>query len=116
MSGANRHAVMQALNVIEHRLAELGVSAEDRPPMDALASTLPFCYDTMELETWLQFVFVGRMRELLEQGDPLPETCAITPYVEMLNASGRSVDPELARQIKRIDQLITVGSGSGERI
>lgn len=107
---------MQALNELEQRLGELGVPAGDRPTPEALASTMPFCYDTMDVEAWLQFIFLGRMRELLEQGDPLPESCAITPYLEMLRASGRSVDPEICACVGELDRLITGESGSGERI
>lgn len=107
---------MRALNELEQRLGELGVPAGDRPTPEALASTMPFCYDTMDVEAWLQFIFLGRMRELLEQGDPLPESCAITPYLEMLRASGRSVDPEICTCVGELDRLITGESGSGERI
>ena len=116
MSEQRREAVVQALNELEQRLGELGVPAGDRPTPEALASTLPFCYDTMDVEAWLQFIFLGRMRELLEQGDPLPESCAITPYLEMLRASGRSVDPEICDCVGELDRLITGESGSGERI
>ena len=116
MSEQRREAVVQALNELEQRLGKLGVPAGDRPTPEALASTMPFCYDTMDVEAWLQFIFLGRMRELLEQGDPLPESCAITPYLEMLRASGRSVDPEICDCVGELDRLITGESGSGERI
>ena len=116
MSEQRREAVVQALNELEQRLGELGVPAGARPTPEALASTMPFCYDTMDVEAWLQFIFLGRMRELLEQGDPLPESCAITPYLEMLRASGRSVDPEICDCVGELDRLITGESGSGERI
>lgn len=116
MSVQRREAVVQALNALEQRLRELGVTASDRPTPEALASTMPFCYDTMDIEAWLQFIFLGRMRELLEQGDPLPETCAITPYLEMLRASGRSVDAEICKCVGELDRLITGENGSGERI
>ena len=56
------------------------------------------------------------MREVLEQGDALPESCAIYPYVEMLSGAGKAVHPKLARLIKQVDWSISGGSGSGERI
>jgi Uncharacterized protein conserved in bacteria len=81
LSEQRREAVVQALNELEQRLGELGVPAGDRPTPEALASTMPFCYDTMDVEAWLQFIFLGRMRELLEQGDPLPgELCHYTLF------------------------------------
>ena len=56
------------------------------------------------------------MREILEQGDQLPESCAIIPYVEMLSGAGKQVNPMLVNLIKRIDWSISGESGSGERI
>tara|TARA_B100000513_G_scaffold137333_1_gene62139 strand:- start:52 stop:222 length:171 start_codon:yes stop_codon:yes gene_type:complete len=56
------------------------------------------------------------MRELLEQGDDLPETCSIYPYIEMLAGAGKNVDPRLVEMVKQVDEKITMGIGSGERI
>ena len=107
MIETSRAAVVEHLNALEFRLREIGRWSETRPAAEALASTLPFCYDTLEIEAWLQFIFLGRMRELIEQGDPLPESCAIAPYIDMLHASGRVVDAELVRLVQAIDQHIT---------
>tara|TARA_B100001093_G_scaffold254578_1_gene243540 strand:- start:1695 stop:1865 length:171 start_codon:yes stop_codon:yes gene_type:complete len=56
------------------------------------------------------------MRELLEQGDDLPESCSIYPYIEMLAGAGKIVDPRLAELVKELDKKITRENGSGERI
>ena len=108
--------VIDALNALELGLRDLGLWSDVRPDPEALASTMPFCYDTLELEQWLQFIFLGRMREILEQGDQLPESCAIIPYVEMLSGAGKQINPMLVNLIKRIDWSISGESGSGERI
>ena len=108
--------VIDALNALELGLRDLGLWSDARPQTEALASTMPFCYDTLELEQWLQFIFLGRMREILEQGDRLPESCAIIPYVEMLSGAGRQVHPTLVSLIQRVDWSISGESGSGERI
>lgn len=108
--------IIDALNQLEVGLRDLGLWSDERPTAEALASTLPFCYDTLELEQWLQFVFLGRMREILEQGDCLPDSCAIHPYVEMLSGAGKTVHPKLAGLIQHVDQCISKKSGSGERI
>lgn len=105
-----RTAVTKKLNAIEFRLREIGCWSEERPCAEALSSTLPFCYDTLDIEAWLQFIFIGRMRELLEQGDPLPEACGILPYIEMLGASGRVADAEIVRLVGEIDQHISAAS------
>ena len=108
--------VIDALNALELGLRDLGLWSDARPQPEALASTMPFCYDTLELEQWLQFIFLGRMREILEQGDRLPEYCAIIPYVEMLSGAGKQVHPTLLSLIQRVDWSISGESGSGERI
>ena len=36
----------------------------DEPSPEALASTQPFCIDTLDFPQWLQFVFLPRMRAL----------------------------------------------------
>lgn len=108
--------IIDALNQLEVGLRSLGLWSDERPMAQALSSALPFCYDTLELEQWLQFVFLGRMREILEQGDRLPNSCAIYPYIEMLSATGKTVDPKLAVLIQKVDESISKNSGSGERI
>ena len=104
--------VIDALNALELGLRELGLWSDARPQLCHHA----FCYDTLELEQWLQFIFLGRMREILEQGDRLPESCAIIPYVEMLSGAGKQVHPTLVSLIQRVDWSISGESGSGERI
>lgn len=42
------------------------------PPLAALASTQPFCCDTLSFEGWLQFLFLPRCHALLDSGQPLP--------------------------------------------
>lgn len=108
MTASKYQAVAELLNAIEFRLREIGAWSEERPAAEALASTLPFCYDTLELESWIQFIFIGRMRELLEQGDPLPETCGISPYIEMLAASGRRTDQALVELIEAVDRAVSL--------
>ena len=108
--------IIDALNSLELGLRELGLWSEERPDAESLSSTLPFCYDTLEIEQWLQFIFLGRMRELLEQGDDLPEDCSIYPYIEMLAGAGKNVDARLVELVKQVDEKITRDIGSGERI
>jgi len=42
--------IIDALNQLEVGLRDLGLWSDERPTAEALASTLPFCYDTLELE------------------------------------------------------------------
>ena len=55
----------------------------EEPDPTALASTQPFCIDTLSFPQWLQFVFLPRMRALLDEGHPLPTKCGIAEMAEM---------------------------------
>lgn len=56
--------------------------ATEQPTAAALASTAPFCFDSMPFESWLQWVFVPRMRQVLREGLPLAVPCSIAPLAE----------------------------------
>ena len=116
MIDSRYQALSDALNKLESMLGELGLWSNNRPSAKALSSVQPFCYDTLELEQWLQFIFIGRLRELIEQHDQLPDICGITPYLDMLTGSGRKIHPRLYQALEEIDVLLTTESGSGERI
>lgn len=53
-------------------------------PIDpvALASVEPFCLDTMTLPQWLQFVFIARLKALIEGGFQLPNGSGVLPLAE----------------------------------
>jgi uncharacterized protein YqcC (DUF446 family) len=67
---------------IEAQLRQLQLWQQHAPPAEALASNQPFAIDTLSFPQWLQFVFVAKMQHLLEQHQPLPQSCAITPMAE----------------------------------
>ena len=83
---------------------------EDEPPSDeALESTVPFAVDTLNFEQWLQWIFLPRMKIILEQDLPLPNASGIQEMAEMVFA-GRNVqgkDRQLQVLLKQFDQLIT---------
>lgn len=52
------------------------------PSAEALASTQPFCVESLSPTQWLQWIFITRMHALLEAKATLPRNFAITPYLE----------------------------------
>lgn len=64
----------------ELRLAHLW--SQQPPSADAMASTEPFCVDTMPFPHWLQYIFIPRMHQLLVSHAPLPAHCEITSMAE----------------------------------
>lgn len=56
---------------------------ESTPPSsEAMASSQPFCMETLTPTQWLQWIFIPRMEAILEANTNLPRNFAITPYLE----------------------------------
>lgn len=71
------------LEDIESELRRLELWEEQPPPPRAFQSPNPFCFDTMSVPQWLQWVFIPRMRETLSMDVPLPAACQVAPAVEL---------------------------------
>lgn len=52
------------------------------PSSDALASTSPFCVDTLPFTQWLQWIYIPRLRAIMDHGAILPTGSDIKPYAE----------------------------------
>jgi len=69
------------LDEIAYTLREIGLNIE-RPSDTALASTAPFCFDTLEFHAWLEWVFLPRMQQAIESELNLAAPCSIAPLAE----------------------------------
>ena len=101
--------IAEQLLLIERELRLLGLWDEVSPSAEALSSQEPFSVDTLDFEQWLQWIFLPRMKLILEQDLPLPNASGIQEMAEMVFA-GRNVqgrDVELQRLLKQFDLLIT---------
>lgn len=98
--------VAESLLRIEAEMRRLGVWESEPPPDEAFGSDKPFCVDTMVFTQWLQFVFLRRMKVLLEGGHPLPAVSGIAPmaeeYFRGLSVSGAA----LIRELQVMDRLL----------
>ncbi|MDH5229357.1 MAG: YqcC family protein [Gammaproteobacteria bacterium] len=65
---------------IEDELRCLQLWQNDRPDTLALQSTKPFCSDTLQFEQWLQWVFIPRLRLLIDNELDLPNQSQIHEY------------------------------------
>ncbi len=107
-SMTDRQQLLSAhLQTLEQCLCELACWASEPPSAEALASTQPFCVDTLSFPQWLQFVFIARLRTMLALNQPLPDNCAVAPmaqeYVKSVQASLSPVIEILAD----IDRLLS---------
>ncbi|ROM95923.1 YqcC family protein [Pseudomonas brassicacearum] len=101
--------IAEQLLLIERELRLQGWWDEVSPSAEALASVEPFSVDTLDFEQWLQWIFLPRMKTILENNLPLPNASGIQEMAEMVFAA-RSVqgkDRQLQALLKEFDQLIT---------
>ena len=102
-----RYALLaDQLLLIERELRQQQWWAESRPSAEALASVEPFCVDTMAFEHWLQWVFLVRMKAIIEQGMTLPEVSGIRPMAEMAFQGRLAQARSLLTVLEGFDQLI----------
>ncbi|RRV04072.1 YqcC family protein [Pseudomonas sp. v388] len=98
--------VAEQLLLIERELRALGWWDATSPDESALSSPEPFCVDTLDFAQWLQWIFLPRMKIILEQDLPLPNASGILEMAEMVYA-GRQAEARLLQQhLARFDQLI----------
>lgn len=99
------------LNQIEAELRQLQLWSPVPPDSAALASTLPFCCDTLPFEQWLQFVFLPRMRALVEGRLPLPTKSGISAMAEEALAPITTDKVLLIQRIAELDQQLGAQQG-----
>ncbi|HQY71980.1 MAG TPA: YqcC family protein [Pseudomonadales bacterium] len=78
------------------------------PSPEALASTQPFCIDTLDFPQWLQFVFLPRMQALLDADLPLPAQCAVAEMAEMHFGAAEAAD--VIALLREIDLAVVAAS------
>lgn len=94
---------------LEAEMRSLELWQSEWPSAEALASTEPFCVDTLTLPEWLQFVFVPRMSLMIEEEMPLPSACGIAPMAEEFFRSSELSALELIAKLEEIDQRLAQG-------
>lgn len=96
------------LDELTHILKTLELWQTQWPNKTDLASSAPFCCDTLLFEQWLQFVFIPKIREMITLGQALPTKIALTPIADESFKYLSSNAKPLLEVIKRIDQVLTV--------
>ena len=107
MKARRYELIVDQLAGIELQLRQLGFWQDTRPSSEQLASVLPFCCDTLDFPQWLQFVFLEKMRFLLEAEGPLPSVCGIAPYSQEYFEGLERQDQTLLAHLAEIDKLLS---------
>jgi uncharacterized protein YqcC (DUF446 family) len=104
---AREHQVAALLIDVEAHLRQMGLWASEPPSAEALASSQPFCIDTLDFNQWLQFVFLPTMYTILEEGAELPTECGIAPMAEEFFRGAELPSLQLELSLAKIDRLLT---------
>lgn len=99
--------VTDGLLQIEIELRQLDVWESVSPPEAAFKSTEPFCLDTMSFPQWLQFVFLQKMKVLVESGQPLPAVSGIAPMAEEYFRGQQLSGQGLVQALEEMDRLLS---------
>ena len=70
------------LAALELALLENGWWSDQSPTAEALASSEPFCIDTLHYNEWLQWVYIPKMRAFIADNAALPERSGLLPMAE----------------------------------
>ena len=103
-------AIADQLLLVERALRVHGLWSAAPPSAEALASQQPFCLDTLAFEEWLQWVFLPRMKLILENGQPLPRASGIRAMAEQVYVERLGSLDGLLMALEAFDQLIEAGS------
>lgn len=104
-------AMRQLLAAVETEMRRQGLWSAAPPSPEAMASVMPFMYDTLRLHQWLQWVFLPRTLALIDAGGRLPGNCHIHPLAEHEFARQDTVDTAaLLALILEVDTLMNQGT------
>lgn len=103
MTKAQQASILLKKLTIE--LMQAGHWQDELPAKEALASTAPFCCDTLTFAQWLQFIFIPRIDEMIASDLPLPSAIALSPLAEEVFKSEN--DSLVCEVIAEIDCLLS---------
>ncbi|MEZ9138641.1 MULTISPECIES: YqcC family protein [unclassified Shewanella] len=96
----------QYLIQLEQQLKQSDLWSGSIPSDTALASTAPFACDSLRFEQWLQFIFIPKMGQLIEQCLPLPTQISLTPMAEQAWVNHGDLTA-LVELLTQIDNFLT---------
>ncbi|RJX78687.1 YqcC family protein [Pseudomonas sp. LS-2] len=98
--------IADQLLLIERELRVLGWWQEIPPSDEDLSSREPFCVDTLDFDQWLQWIFLPRMKTILEHDLALPNASGILEMAQMVYASRAQETRRLQELLAQFDRLI----------
>jgi len=105
---------MSQLVRVTHILEQLELELKQRslwqvapPTAEAMASTLPFCMDTLDFHQWLQFVLIARLRQMILLQMALPAHSALYPMATEVYKQELGYHSTLIEILAELDEALT---------
>ena len=105
-----RDRLGELLVALEREMREQARWEAQPPSEEALRSSQPFAFDTLDFDQGLQWVFVAKLNDLMVRQLPLPGNCAVGPMAEEVYGPDDPGGQRLIRLIAEIDHLLTTGA------
>lgn len=103
---ADRELMLALLKNLETEMRDVNLWETATPQASAFDSQLPFFYDTMSFNQWLQWVFVPRFRAILEGGHSLPGKCDVAPMAEEYFKEQDVYGDPIVGLLRRFDEAV----------
>lgn len=94
----------QLLNELKCQLQVADMWSLRRPSDSELTSDAPFACDTLLFEQWLQFIFIEKMQDILDNDLSLPDTMCLLPMAQESFKQRNNCKPILII-LEKIDSL-----------
>jgi len=92
---------------LECELRTHGLWVNELPTTQQMMSAEPFACDVMPLQQWLQWIFLPRMKSIVESAADLPHACNISVYAEDTIAKLDTDVTTITALIKQIDEALS---------
>ena len=100
------HQIAALILDIEAQMRRIGLWENSPPSTQAMQSLTPFCHDTLRFEQWLQWVFLVKMKEVVEGRSEWPNSSDITPLAEYRFTQLAQPTSQLLALLEGFDALI----------
>ena len=107
-----RDALRSITESIEHELKRLDIWDEEAPSAEALKSQEPFCFDTLGFAQWMQWIFLPRVQEVVENKRDMPAQSDVHTYAEEVLKNTDYESDQLLFLIKTFDEIVATGGES----
>ena len=101
-----RNQVADIILSLEAEMRRAGLWEDKSPSEEALKSTQPFCFDSLEFHQWVQWILIPKTCEIIEQDLPLPDASDITPLAEYRFAQLPEETDRVLELIREFDRLL----------